>query len=345
MSRRAVTLWLALAIAAGAALVWRDVLWDWKRQWDASREFAALVGDPSQYEACFAKDFKGAGCERWQIKAQPNPEYWPYPDKPPFVWPEAPKQQVYKPGMSRVEYFEALCKAEAGEFIYKSVKAEGIYMIRPRMEETEERMRDRYGMEDPYGYGQGDTWDAFLMAALSLVSHPKALLGARDSPGPRYSFLEMPYLAAPIASVNRPAWDDSLFREQVAGSIRRLTKSSDTSFKQVLSEERVRVSAEVGFTWRGIRRPFDRELGISGGEVVVVDLRRNEILGRRRGFMLSSKTKDGRISWLVGRSCPFYSQISELGKARQRDKDGDYLVAFLNKVAIPNLTTGRGSGG
>lgn len=322
---------MALAIAAGAALVWRDVLGDWKRQWDASREFAALVGDPAQYEACFAKAFKGAGCERWQIKAQPNPEYWPYPDKPPFVWPEAPKQQVYKPGMSRVEYFEALCKAEAGEFIYKTVKAEGIYMIRPRMEETEDRMRDRYGIEDPYGYGQGDTWDQGAPATL-IGPIARSKLSA-----PRYRFVDTPQISTKVPPTSETYFDRSLFEKPSGGDIYRRFVRPDPSSQKGMQARHVReISAVVGFTWRGIRRPFDRELGISGGETVVVDLRTNEVLGLRRGFQIAQQLKPSGLWWLTGGTCPKYSETSELGKLRKRDKDFDYVNLFLTKVAIPD---------
>jgi hypothetical protein len=333
LSRKAVTLWVALAIAASAVLVWHDALWDWKRQWDASREFAALVGDPAQYEACFAKAFKGTGCERWQIKAQPNPEYWPYPDKPPFVWPEAPKQQVYKPGMSRVEYFEALCKAEAGEFIYKTVKAEGIYMIRPRMEETEDRMRDRYGVEDPYGQGQGDDWPKRLGipggALVGPIAHHRLST-------PAFRFLEMPSLPLPISDGDRSLYDVSLFETATSSArYRSLSANSGKRFIDYRTSMQEELRADVGFVWRGIRRVYDREMGLAGGEVAVVNLKSNEIFGIRRGFILAQKLKTGEYWWLTGDTCPSYSNFDALAQIRRRDKDVDYLMLFLPKVAIP----------
>src|SRR5207237_4857872 len=80
----------------------------------------------------------------------------PYPDKvPPPKWPEATADSGYKPGMSTQEYFEHLCKTEAGEFIYKTVEnVEGIYQMRPREHVTDKMLMDRYFLEDPYGeYG------------------------------------------------------------------------------------------------------------------------------------------------------------------------------------------------
>ena len=44
-----------------------------------------------------------------------------------------PEDSGYKPGMTPQEYFDHLCKTEAGEFIYKTVEnVEGMYMMRPR---------------------------------------------------------------------------------------------------------------------------------------------------------------------------------------------------------------------
>ncbi len=44
-----------------------------------------------------------------------------------------PADSGYKPGMTSQEYFDHLCKTEAGEFIYKTVEnVEGLYMMRPR---------------------------------------------------------------------------------------------------------------------------------------------------------------------------------------------------------------------
>ena len=49
-----------------------------------------------------------------------------------------PLDSGYKPGMTSQEYFDHLCKTEAGEFIYKTVEnVEGIYMMRPREQATD----------------------------------------------------------------------------------------------------------------------------------------------------------------------------------------------------------------
>jgi len=332
LSRRAKG-WLLVAAVVGGLVTWHEELWALKRRWDDARDFAARVGDPAVYEACFSRGFRGPECERWQVKAQPNPEYWPYPDKPAFVWPEGPKKQVYRPGMTRVEYFEALCEAEAGEFIYKTVKAEGIYMIRPRMKEAEERMRDRYGVEDPYGEGQGDGWPAQLGVPGAAMVGP--IVHHRLST-PMYRFVETPTLPLPTAHTDVGLFDES-FRA-TANSVARYRVFSAPSGKQYQDYRAATadiLTAKVGFVWRGIRRLYDRELGLAGGEVAVVDLETNEVLGLRRGFIMGQRLKTGGLWWLTGATCPRYAGFDDLAKIRRRNKDGDYLMLFLPKVAIP----------
>jgi hypothetical protein len=64
-----------------------------------------------------------------------------------------PEDSGYKPGMTSEQYFDHLCKTEAGEFIYKTVEQlDGIYMMRPRKEATDYELSHLYALEDPYGY-------------------------------------------------------------------------------------------------------------------------------------------------------------------------------------------------
>src|SRR2546426_6613043 len=61
----------------------------------------------------------------------------------------------YKPGMTSQEYFDHLCKTEAGESIYKIVEnVEGLYQIRPRPKVGYEASH-LYALEDPYRGPEG----------------------------------------------------------------------------------------------------------------------------------------------------------------------------------------------
>ena len=72
-------------------------------------------------------------------------------------------------------------------------------------------------------------------------------------------------------------------------------------------EEQVKdLKSRYGFTWRGIMRPHDRELGIVGGELIVMDVHTFEILAVRRGYLRSGKSLEtvGGIWWLGAQACP-----------------------------------------
>ena len=71
-----------------------------------------------------------------------------------------PEDSGYKPGMTSKEYFDHLCKTEAGEFIYKTVEnVDGVYMMRPRRRATDYMLEHLYVMEDPYGHTNGEAND------------------------------------------------------------------------------------------------------------------------------------------------------------------------------------------
>src|SRR6185436_663743 len=62
-----------------------------------------------------------------------------------------PEGSGYKSGMTPEQYFDHLCKTEAGEFIYETVEnVEGLYQMRPRTIVTYES-NHLFAPEDPYG--------------------------------------------------------------------------------------------------------------------------------------------------------------------------------------------------
>ena len=73
-----------------------------------------------------------------------------------------PEDSGYKQVMISQEYFGHVCETEAGEFIYKTVEnVEGLYMMRPRKEATDDELSHLYAVEDPYGYNtEGSGGDA-----------------------------------------------------------------------------------------------------------------------------------------------------------------------------------------
>src|SRR5262245_58384591 len=62
-----------------------------------------------------------------------------------------PEDSGYKPGMTPEQYFDQLCKTEAGEVSYKTVEnVEGLYLMRPRNRATDYELEHLYALEAPY---------------------------------------------------------------------------------------------------------------------------------------------------------------------------------------------------
>jgi hypothetical protein len=235
-------------------------------------------------------------CDRHRLKRRPELEYWPSAGKvPPPKWPEAPKEAVYRKGMKPKEYFDALCKAEAGEFIFKIVdNVQGVYQVRPRLRAGTYELRDRHVMEDPYGYSGTD--------------HSRLQDSLVQPPFGGYRFLETPNLAndAKTKYVRFyrgdpiPGRTTQYMVRQDNGNLRGVVvpyvvhaMGVDTLF------------SGYGFTWRGIKRDRDRENSIAGGEFAVVELSTGEILGIRRGFaMTRMRTATREPNWEIAAECP-----------------------------------------
>ena len=201
----------------------------------------------------------------------------------------------YKPGMTPQEYFDHLCKTEAGEFIYKTVEnVEGLFMMRPRKEATDYELEHLYALEDPYGQ------------VLGLSRHAEEYF-VQPAIG-KYQFLEEPLIgrrgASPETKYRR------YYRDPSAHPGKDYQTAIDGRFVRVpyiVAEQEVdAIQSHYGYTWRGITRPHDRELGIAGGELIVLNLQTNEVLAVRRGYIRSGDVRNNPtgVWWLGGHVCP-----------------------------------------
>ncbi|GHU47477.1 hypothetical protein AGMMS50289_22730 [Betaproteobacteria bacterium] len=210
-------------------------------------------------------------------------------------------------------YFKHLCETEAGDYVFKTIeKVEGLYQMRPRKKATEEEFRDLYRMEDPYGYVNGETEDVPFMF---LRKH-------------RYRYFEQ---AAPGSFVDmegtyRKYYDDSLFLlSDIDDAFVIFWTENERENRSLRKRYEKNRTYRYGYTWRGIYRVRDREFGIAGSELIVLDLQTNEILGVRRGFAL---TGFRRPNWEFTPVCPRY-------EIRHRSKDFDFSYWFIRKVLRP----------
>lgn len=301
----------------------------------ARREHFGEQYDPAKYYSCrLATIVNDTRCERLLLRRRESVEVWPYHvgQPAPIKWPEAPKESVYRPGMSPLEYWRALCKAEGGEFIYKTVpKVTAIYQIRPRAKESELAYRDRYVMEDPYGYieSESGTLDNLPWMVVGPERASKQVAGY-------YRVLETPVLENDLPQVRHQFFPQSLFQpvppdkpyQRFAGYDKRDRKTMQLTYVSQLD-------SRYGWTWRGIRRPQDREVGVAGGELAVVDLKTGEILALRRGFALGALEAGKPVNWFHGNVCPEYHLMPGVGKVRGRNKDVDFSRWFIAKVLSP----------
>lgn len=223
-----------------------------------------------------------------------------------------PEDSGYKPGMTTKEYFDHLCKNEAGEFIFKTVEnVEGIMQMRPRTEASDYEMMHLYTLEDPYNVYE-------VMSEESYVNPYYAdAVKTRDvrkrahrlyKPDQNYKFLEKP---VPVTEQNH-ATGAKYLRYTKPNTDKLEFENGQYMYPRdqqpsLLEERVIEPKSRYGYTWRGVTRPHDRELGVVGGEVIVLDLQTNEVLAVRRGYVASGgKTLEtvAGIWWLNAAKCP-----------------------------------------
>jgi hypothetical protein len=286
-----VSLLLAIGCSASAQIVFPEAM-DPTR-----RDHYGQHYDPGKYMECLSK-IRGADtrCEYLRVRRLEQPEYWPYPNVPRPRLPEAPKASVYRKGMTSKEYFDALCTSEAGEFVFRIAKdVEGVYQIRPRTPElSDARQQDRYVIEDPFGHGPGGH-DSAQDIGFTLTG-----------PG-QYRFVETPAPPhVPGTYADRSVFDETFFaKSSRPDAVYRLYGYDGKHLKSLKVQVDFVHRSKYGFTWRGIKRDFDRENAIAGGELIVVRLADNEIVGIRRGFARTgfANTRD-KIFWTNAAACP-----------------------------------------
>ena len=200
-----------------------------------------------------------------------------------------PEDSGYKPEMTPQEYFDHLCKTEAGEFIYKTVEnVEGIYMMRPQPKATDYEIRHLYSLEDPNIIHDGEDHEpAFKYVA------PQ-----------RYQFFETPFSGQVQPRLKNEYRHSSFFVTPGLGSRYERYSGYDGRDMKVMLKEYVKdLKSQYGYTWRGIRRPHDRELGIAGGELIVLNLNTNEVLAVRRRYIRAMVPDHPGAGIIWGRVC------------------------------------------
>jgi hypothetical protein len=174
--------------------------------------------------------------------------------------------------------------------------------MRPREQATDYHQEHLYALEDPYGYTDAES----VRAEYNFVK-PN-----------RYKYFERPKQSQGAGGTEQG--------EQRTEKYERFSGYDGRQLGSMQKEYVRNLSSLYGFTWRGIKRPHDGELGIAGGELIVLDLRTNEVLGVRRGFIRSGRVRNlTGIWWMTGSVCPRYED-------KAFSKDFDFSYWFISKV-------------
>lgn len=197
-----------------------------------------------------------------------------------------------------VQYFNHLCRTEAGEWIFKKVQnVEGFYFARPQAPPTTDVLTDPYGPEMPW------IQRIFLLKGDSLYRQGAWFV---QPPLYNYRFMEQPRRDVKWqAGIAEPYIRLFGYTQE---PMRRVDGSSTPYLKEKTPMRVVgipKLTARYGYTWRGLKRARDREHGIAGGELIIFDLQTKEVLAVRRQFLIASRNPrgEGKAMWEIAARC------------------------------------------
>ena len=260
--------------------------------------------------ACVAQTEQGS-TYRWKnlvrVEGQPDPVPAEWVSTPQGAYAHSlkipnpvPKDSGYRRGMNSREYFDHLCKKEAGEFIFATAEGvEGLLFMRPPRRPSDSDLMERYKLEAPG-----------IERVFQLVRPTIAARGVIFG----YQFAEEP-------SGERGGSTSAYLRASRAHS--KLARFENIEYVDA-------PRSRFGLTWRGLRRERDREHAIAGAEIIVVALASGEVMGVLREYVLSGGTPnvpDG-IWWLNAIRCPQFAHKYKSAGSKQ-------LSEFARRVLKP----------
>lgn len=252
-----------------------------------------------------------------QVKGQPEPVPAEWVSTPEGQFAHSieipnpvPKDSGYRWWWSAKKYFLHLCEKEAGEFVFKTAEnVEGFLFMRPPKQPTDFDLKDRYKLEAPQFEARYQVREDSVNGRGTEYASP---------PFQKFQYYEEPDLAAKgpgSAYITVGQYQDK------APHYRSVQRSNDPTSRYAV-------------TWRGLRRPHDRESGIAGVELLVIDLNSGRAIGAMRSFGLSGRTPgtpDG-FWWLNAAICPSFYKLY-----RRPDLEQNY--GFVSKVLVPVAAT------
>lgn len=297
---------------AAARAEYREKVWEW---------FAIVLGSLLLWlgtSDVLGKDRDTVWTRFVQVEGQPEavPEQWVSTPEGRFAHSiripnPVPKDSGYRRGMSSEEYFQHLCRTEAGEFIFKTVEnVEGFFLMRPPKRPTDDDLKDRYKLEAP------EIERTFQLVAPTTFE--RALI-----------FIAPPFNTFRFVEEVSPQTGPEKAFVRAYGYEGGRTPMTIEPVRKLISTYAV--------VWRGVRRPNDRELAIAGSEWLVVDFREDMVLGVLRNYGITGRTRNAPngIWWLNALSCPQFA-------SRYRFATSEKLYDFVSKVIRPVPATEKG---
>lgn len=193
------------------------------------------------------------------------------------------------------QYFDHLCSTEAGVTVFDTAEnVDGVLMLRSeRRGVSKPWTHDRYGTEDAVSQGNymadEDFYGGYYGTPVDMIQPHRG----------RYAFIEYP--ASGLSG--------SFFR-----FVRKLNSEPPDGYgngvmgtplplmvvRTVVPES----IAKYAITWRGLRRPRDREFAIAGSEMIVLEVGSKRVLAVNRDFLLSGRDiRPSGVWWSNAQSC------------------------------------------
>jgi hypothetical protein len=260
-----------------------------------------------------------------------------------FAQTEATKDARQKRLQKAEALFKERCKT-AGEFIKRTVdNVEGIYLMKLRPSKI--NYGDQFVLDDPYGRDLGGEgyFHAFLRGSDMRTTPTR--------PGDPLR-LGYHYVEADDPKDGKRYWYTGARKavgqmDKTAPNVQSLLKSNPNAdikiYAFVLDKAPApRTPPRYGVTYDDISTREDRELWIAGSSLKVIDLKTNEVIAERIGYMMDKgqgNNSGGRSPWLLAadNACPDFHRfpnplVRVPGASAQARQTQDFVEKVLHPI-------------
>lgn len=210
-------------------------------------------------------------------------------------------------------YFKKKCETEAGEKIYKTFTGvKSVLVVKPLPPATEKDLFDQYWMGDPYS--NTSTVEREKLHALRLLGRTSV---ARRTGGEGFEFFEI--------------------RDDRSGKAFAEIRKSATSPYWVVTNSAPEQRSNFGVSWNDISSAADRTYWVAASKLQIFDIRTNEVVAERVGFMI-----EAGFGSRSGQRRPWQSSHSEKNTCPPVSTSGDSDNWFIFRVLQPSMSAING---